>query len=70
MHQLATPVEQPDDWDAQADALIGAGVTRIGREKVAAVLAELAGGAARSTVARKVGVGYTTVTRLAAAAQT
>jgi hypothetical protein len=32
---------------------------------VAAVLAELAGGTAPSTIARKVGVGYATVPRIA-----
>jgi len=55
---------QPD-WTTQADELIGAGVTRIDRDKVAAVLVELAGGTAPSTVARKHGVGYATVARIA-----
>lgn len=45
--------------------LIGAGVTRIERDKMAAVLAELDEGTAPSTIARKVGVGYTTVARIA-----
>jgi len=49
------------DWTAAADELISAGVTRINRAKVAAVLAELAHGTAPSTVARRVGVGYATV---------
>jgi hypothetical protein len=45
--------------------LISAGVTRIGRGKLATVLAELADRTAPSTVARKVGVGYATVARIA-----
>jgi hypothetical protein len=61
----AASVDAPADWTAAADELIGAGVTRIERDKVAAVLAELAGGTAPSTVARKVGVGYRTVARIA-----
>lgn len=60
------PVDAPNDWTAQADELISAGVTRVDRDKVAAVLAELAVGTAPSTVARKVGVGYATVARIAA----
>jgi hypothetical protein len=55
LHALDTPVA---DWTVAADELIGAGVTRIERTKVATVLAELADGTAPSTVARKVGVGY------------
>jgi hypothetical protein len=39
--------------------------TRIERDRVAAVLAELAGGTAPSTVARRVGGGYATVARIA-----
>jgi hypothetical protein len=35
------------------------------RDKLAAVLAGLADGTARSTIARKVGVGYATVARIA-----
>jgi hypothetical protein len=65
LHRLDAPVESSDDWGAQADELIGAGVTRIDRDKVAAVLAALAGGTAPSTVARNVGVGYATVARIA-----
>jgi hypothetical protein len=53
------------DWTAAADKLIGAGVTRIERDRVATVLAELADGTAPSTIARKVGVGYATVARIA-----
>jgi uncharacterized protein DUF2637 len=64
LHDLGAPVH-PSDWTAAADELIGAGVTRIDRDKAATVLAELAGGTAPSTVARKHGVGYTTVTRIA-----
>ena len=52
-------------WGAAAEKLIGAGVTRIERGKVATVLAELADGTAPSTIARRVGVGYATVTRIA-----
>jgi hypothetical protein len=62
LHALDAPVA---DWSAAADELIGAGVTRIARDRVAAVLAELADGTAPSTVARKVGVGYSTVARIA-----
>jgi Protein of unknown function (DUF2637) len=58
------PTSSPD-WTAHADQLISAGVTRIDRDKVATVLAELEEGVAPSTVARRHGVGYTTVTRLA-----
>ena len=53
------------DWTAAADELIGAGVTRIERDKLATVLAALADGTAPSTVARKVGLGYATVARIA-----
>jgi len=62
LHALDAPVV---DWTAAADELIGAGVTRINRDKVATVLAELADGTAPSTVARKVGVRYATVARIA-----
>ena len=65
LHRLDAPVESSDDWGAQADELISSGVTRADRDKVAAVLAELAGGTAPSTVARKHGVGYATVARIA-----
>ena len=58
LHALDAPVA---DWTVVADELIGTGVTRLGRDKVAAVLAELADGTAPSTVARRVGVGYATV---------
>jgi Protein of unknown function (DUF2637) len=58
LHALDAPVA---DWTAAADELIGTGVTRLGRDKLAAVLAELADGTAPSTVARKVDVGYATV---------
>jgi hypothetical protein len=61
-HALDAPVA---GWTTAADELIGAGVTRIERDKVATVLAELADGTAPSTVARKVGVGYATVARIA-----
>jgi Protein of unknown function (DUF2637) len=64
LHDLDALVHPPD-WTAAADELIGAGVTRIHRDKAATVLAELAHGTAPSTVARKHGVGYTTVTRIA-----
>jgi DNA invertase Pin-like site-specific DNA recombinase len=39
-------------------------VTRIERDKLAQVLAELADGTAPSTIARTLGVGYTTVARI------
>lgn len=77
LHQLDAPVadfpisnrEVPtslNDWTVQADELIGAGVTRLDRDRVAAVLAELEKGTAPSTIARRHGVGYSTVTRIAA----
>ncbi|MBS4729721.1 hypothetical protein MSM1_15680 [Mycobacterium sp. SM1] len=53
-----------------ADELIGAGVTRINRDKAALVLSELAAGTAPSTLARKVGVGYATVARIAETTRT
>jgi hypothetical protein len=62
LHDLGAPVP---DWTAAADELIGAGVTRIDRDRAATVLAELAAGTAPSTVARKHGVGYATVARIA-----
>jgi hypothetical protein len=62
LHALDAPVV---DWTVVANELIGTGVTRLGRDKLAAVLAELADGTAPSTVARKVGVGYATVARIA-----
>jgi hypothetical protein len=74
LHGLDAPAEgtrsastpgAPGDWVVAADELIGAGVTRIGRDKAALVLSELAAGTAPSTVARKVGVGYSTVARIA-----
>jgi hypothetical protein len=68
LHILDAPVEQPvqqPDWLAEADGLIDAGATRIHRDKAALVLAELAEGTAPSTIARKVGVGYSTVARIA-----
>jgi hypothetical protein len=40
-------------------------VTRITRDKLAAALAGLADGTAPSSIARKVGVGYATVARIA-----
>jgi hypothetical protein len=40
-------------------------VTRLGRDKLALVLAELDEGTAPSRIARKVGVGYATVARIA-----
>jgi hypothetical protein len=74
LHPLDVPVEPLScseqlssslDWPTEADELIDAGVTRIGRDKAAVVLAELAHGTAPSTVARRAGVGYATVTRIA-----
>jgi len=64
LHHLPGPIA-PRDWTAAADKLIVDGVTRIERGKVASVLAELADGTAPSTIARRVGVGYATVTRIA-----
>jgi hypothetical protein len=55
LHTLGAPVDAPDDWTATADQLIGAGVTAR-PDKLALVLAGLAGGMAPSTIARKVGV--------------
>jgi hypothetical protein len=65
LHSLGAPADAPDDWTAATDQLIGAGVTRLGRDKLTAVLAALADGTAPSTIARKVGVGYATVARIA-----
>ena len=62
LHALDAPVA---DWTTVAGELIEAGVTRIERDKVAAVLGEAADGTAPSTFARKVGVGYATVARIA-----
>ena len=45
--------------------MIGAGATRLERDKLAAVLAGLDCGTAPSTIAHKVGVGYATVARIA-----
>jgi hypothetical protein len=67
LHALDAPVCDGGHLTA-ADALIGAGVTRIDREKVAQVLAELADGTAPSTVARRLGVGYQTVSRISESA--
>jgi hypothetical protein len=41
------------------------GVTRLRRDELTALLAELADGTAPSTIARKVGLGYATVARIA-----
>jgi hypothetical protein len=74
LHQIDAQVEplrsfkdlsSSPDWLAEADDLISNGVTKIHRDKAALVLAELAGGTAPSTVARKPGVGYATVSRIA-----
>lgn len=65
LHTLDAPVCADGEHHAAADELIGAGVTRIARDKVAQVLAELAYGTAPSTVARRLGVGYQTVARIA-----
>jgi len=64
LHSLSALVDA-QDWTATADELIGAGVTRINRNKAALALSELAAGTAPSTVARKVGVGYSTAARIA-----
>jgi hypothetical protein len=64
---IAREAAHDDDWSAHlptAERIIGDGITRIDRVKVAQVLTELSGGAAPSMVARKLGVGYTTVTRI------
>ncbi|AVJ50246.1 membrane protein [Mycobacterium phage Mendokysei] len=53
-----------------ADELIGAGVTRVDRDRLAAVLRGLADGIPPSTVARRVGVRYQTVQRVASIAAT
>jgi hypothetical protein len=66
LHELDAPVA---DWTAAAEELLAAGLTRTARTKVAAVFADLAGGTAPSTVARKVGVGYATVARIAETAK-
>lgn len=47
-----------------AERIISDGIVRIDRVKVAQVLTEQASGAAPSMIARKLGVGYTTVTRI------
>ncbi|ASR85964.1 hypothetical protein SEA_PEANAM_82 [Mycobacterium phage Peanam] len=47
-----------------AEAIVGAGVTRIDRVKVAEVLAAHSDGTAPSMIARKLGVGYSTVVRI------
>jgi hypothetical protein len=65
LHTLHAPGCADGEHHATADALIGAGVTRIARDRVAQVLAELADGTAPSTVARRLGVGYQTVARIA-----
>jgi hypothetical protein len=61
LHSLVAPV---GDWATAADEMIGSGVTRIARDKLALVLAGLDEGTAPSTIARKVGVGYATVARI------
>jgi hypothetical protein len=65
LHILGALPDAADDWTAAADQLIGTGVTRIERDKLALVLAGLADGTAPSTIARKVGVGYKTVAQIA-----
>jgi hypothetical protein len=61
LHALDAPVAARP----AADKLIGAGVTRLGSDKLATVLANLEAGTAPSTIARKLGVGYATVARIA-----
>lgn len=53
-----------EDWYAEAESLIDAGVTRLDRDKLAVMLAELADGASPNAIARKIGVGYNTVARI------
>jgi Protein of unknown function (DUF2637) len=67
LHSISAPPGevQYEPLLAAADQLISAGVTRLGRDKLAQVLAGLAAGTAPSTVARNVGVGYATVARIA-----
>jgi hypothetical protein len=57
--------ESPDDWTGAADELTGAGVTRLGRDKLALVLAGLAD-RPRARCAQSV-LGYATVARIAEA---
>ena len=68
MHALVAPVCVDGAHHVKADELIGAGVTRLDRDKVAAVLAELDAGTAPSTVARRLSVGYQTVSRISESA--
>ncbi|AIM50406.1 hypothetical protein PBI_OMNICRON_73 [Mycobacterium phage Omnicron] len=53
-----------DDHHAEAERIVKAGVTRIDRGKVAAVLHEHAQGGRPSMIARKLNVGYPTVQRI------
>jgi hypothetical protein len=68
LHPLDAPVCVDGAHHATAHDLIGAGVTRLERDKVAA--AELYAGTAPSTVARRLSVGYQTVSRIADAVTT
>jgi hypothetical protein len=65
LHSLGAPAVAAGDWTAAVDQMVDAVVTRLARDELAAVLAELADGTAPSTIARKVGVGYATVARIA-----
>ncbi|BBZ65789.1 hypothetical protein MINS_12180 [Mycolicibacterium insubricum] len=59
--------ETTDQWTAmlpEAESVIAAGITRIDRVKVAQVLAAADTGTAPSAIARNLGVGYSTVTRI------
>lgn len=53
-----------EGWAEEAEALIAAGATRLDRDRLAVVLAELAEGSSPNAIARKIGVGYNTVARI------
>ncbi|MGV0772037.1 DUF2637 domain-containing protein [Mycobacterium syngnathidarum] len=66
-HAAVEPVERPAHDGAHlavAERIVAQGVVRIAAERVAAVLAEQGAGTAPSMIARRLGVGYSTVQRI------
>lgn len=64
VHTETSTAEHDDAHLTVAQRLVTQGVVRISTERVAAVLAERSAGAAPSMIARRLGVGYSTVTRI------
>ncbi|ULP47337.1 DUF2637 domain-containing protein [Mycolicibacter virginiensis] len=62
--QIIQPKPAPDAHLAAAHRLVAQGIVRISPERVAKVLAEQSAGTAPSMIARRLSVGYSTVTKI------